>query len=88
MNPLRLAIVAAAFDFSRANPLQITLAIVMLVWSLVSLLFLLLNKAFQREPDSTPGLFLILKYSPPLWRKITIWLGPLWILLLVISLFL
>ena len=69
-------------DFSTMTKLQIVLAGIFVVWVLASLPVLF--KGAGKEPDSSSALEIILKYSPPWWRKATLFvMGPAFILILL-----
>jgi|GEM_PF-3476905 len=70
----------------------IILATILLIWSFVSLLFVLVNggSLFEDDPKCTTFCKLTWKYSPPWWRKTTKWFFLIWIavmIILVISVF-
>ena len=70
------------------NALQISLAAAFAVWALVTVCFYDKEHALDREPSATAGYVLFLKYTPPAWQKITLWALPVWLALVVVSLFL
>jgi hypothetical protein len=72
----------------KMNWLQIALASCVALWAFVTICFYDREGALDREPRDTPGYVLFFKYTPPLWRKITSWVLPIWLLLFLISLFL
>jgi hypothetical protein len=71
-------------DFSATSTLQMFLAGVFVVWALTSLVFWF--QGAGKEPDSSSALQIILKYSPPWWRKITWFIMGLAFVLLLLSL--
>jgi len=67
---------------------QIVLFGIFAVWAIVSAIFIFSRGGSLFEDNPNSGYGLIWKYSPPVWRKITLWVGPLWFAALVASFFL
>jgi hypothetical protein len=70
------------------HKLQIVLFGIFATWAGISTIFILCRGGSLFENNSNSGYGLIWKYSPPIWRKITLWVAPPWIAALIASFFL
>ena len=72
----------------KMNRLQQVVAVVFFVWATVSGVIVLIRGGSFFDERRESSYDAILKHTPPLWRKVTIWLWPLLVVGAIISLFL
>ena len=70
------------------SPLQKLLVAAFVAWVVVSTAFIFARGGSLFEDSKSGGYGLMWKYSPRTWRKITLWIAPLWLLAMIASFFL